>query len=413
MGVLRGGTVRRRFTMLYAAGFLGSGAVLLALSYLMSGTRVTSIAPGPPPDGGAGGTGGSAVAAEQRIQDLQRQLAEVQGQQNHRLLVGSLVALLVMAGVSLLLGRVLAGRVLRPLRLITSATRRISADNLHERLAVAGPVDEVKELADTVDSLLERLEASFAAQRRFVGNASHELRTPLATMRASLDVAVAKPEPAAQTVALAGRLRPELDRVDRLLDGFLLLARAQHGALGERTPVALDGVVARALTARAAGIAAKGLTVEGLDGGLDEGLDEGLDRGLDGLRPPLWTRGSAALLSRLVENVVDNAVVHNQEGGWIRVSAGREDGRARLVVETGGRVLDQGRVDRLTRPFERLGADRTGSEDGSGLGLSVVAAIAEAHGGRLALLARPEGGLCVTVVLPAAAGPEGSGGAAA
>ncbi|MFE1554372.1 sensor histidine kinase [Streptomyces sp. NPDC058734] len=412
MGVLRGGTVRRRFTMLYAAGFLGSGAVLLALSYLMSGTRVTSIAPGPPPDGGsggAGGTGGSAVAAEQRIQDLQRQLAEVQGQQNHRLLVGSLVALLVMAGVSLLLGRVLAGRVLRPLRLITSATRRISADNLHERLAVAGPVDEVKELADTVDSLLERLEASFAAQRRFVGNASHELRTPLATMRASLDVAVAKPEPAAQTVALAGRLRPELDRVDRLLDGFLLLARAQHGALGERTPVALDGVVARALTARAAGIAAKGLTVEGLDGALDEGLD----RGLDGLRPPLWTRGSAALLSRLVENVVDNAVVHNREGGWIRVSAGREDGRVRLVVETGGRVLDQRRVDRLTRPFERLGADRTGSEDGSGLGLSVVAAIAEAHGGRLALLARPEGGLCVTVVLPAAAGPEGTGGVAA
>ncbi|MEU9033399.1 HAMP domain-containing sensor histidine kinase [Streptomyces sp. NPDC048352] len=396
MDMLRGGTVRRRFTLLYAAGFLGSGTVLLALSHLMSGTRVTGIAPGQLPDGGSGGSGGSAVAVEQQVQDLQRQLAEIQGQQGHRLLVGSLFALLVMAGLSLLLGRVLAGQVLRPLRMITVATRRISAANLHERLAVAGPADEVKELADTVDSLLERLEASFAAQRRFVGNASHELRTPLATMRASLDVAVAKPEPAAQTVVLAGRLRTELDRLDRLLDGFLVLARAQHGTLAERTPVPLGGLVAEALTARAADIAAKGLTVEGVDGA----------------GPPPWTRGSAALLSRLVENVVDNAVVHNQEGGWIRISAGQDDGRVRLVVESGGRVLDQGQVDRLAQPFERLSADRTGSEDGSGLGLSVVAAIVGAHGGRLALRALPEGGLGVTVLLPAAAGPDGDAGVA-
>ncbi|MFJ7154427.1 sensor histidine kinase [Streptomyces sp. NPDC101118] len=392
MGMLRGGTVRRRFTILYAAGFLGSGAVLLALTYLMAGTRVTSVAPGQPRDGGT-----APPAAEQRLQDLQRQLAELPAQQNHRLLVGSLIALLVMAGVSLVVGRVLARRVLRPLRLITAATRRISADNLHERLAVDGPVDEVKELADTVDGLLERLEASFAAQRRFVGNASHELRTPLATMRASLDVAVAKPEPAAQTVVLAGRLRTELDRVDHLLDGFLVLARAQHGALPDRAVVPLGDLVAEALDARAAGIAAKALTVEGGGAGL----------------PPVWVRGSAALLSRLVENVVDNAVVHNREGGWIRVATGREDGEARLVVETGGRVLDQGQVDRLGRPFERLGTDRTGSEEGSGLGLSVVAAIVAAHGGRLALLARPEGGLRVTVALPGAAGPDGTGGVTA
>ena len=183
--------------------------------------------------------------------------------------------------------------MLRPLRTITAATRRISADNLHERLAVTGPADEVKDLADTIDELLERLEASFAAQRRFVANASHELRTPLATMRASLDVAVAKPEPVpAQTVALADRLRTELDQVDRLLEGFLVLARAQHGALADRAPVSLGRVVSAALDARAADIAAKSLTVD------------------DGRPPTPRGRGAAAtLLARMVDNVIDNAVI--------------------------------------------------------------------------------------------------------
>ncbi|MEU1896555.1 sensor histidine kinase [Streptomyces pristinaespiralis] len=383
MGKLRSGTVGRRFTMLYAAGFLGSGTVLLTLTYLMSGSRVTVAAPEQPPAVPPG-----PAAAEQRIRDLETQLADVHGQQDHQLLAGSLVALVVMVGVSLLLGRLLAGRVLRPLRLITAATRRISAENLHQRLAVTGPADEVKELADTVDGLLERLEASFVAQRRFVGNASHELRTPLATMRASLDVAVAKPEPAAQTVALAGRLRTELDRVDHLLDGFLVLARAQHGTLADRTPVPLGRPAREALTARAADIAAKRLTVH------------------DEIRTDTWTRGSPALLSRMVENLLDNAIVHNQEGGWIRISTDHDTAGARLVLTTGGHVLDQERVDRLTQPFERLGADRTGPEGSCGLGLSIVAAIVTAHGGRLTLLARPEGGLCVTAALPSAAGPE-------
>ncbi|MGW6598988.1 sensor histidine kinase [Streptomyces sp. NPDC055036] len=384
MGKLRSGTVGRRFTILYAGGFLGSGIVLLALTFLMSGSRLTSVAPEQPPSGLS-----DLATAERQIRDLGRQLADVHAQQNHQLLVGSLIALAVMVGVSLLLGRVLAGRVLRPLRLITAATRRISAESLHQRLAVAGPVDEVKELADTVDGLLERLEASFVAQRRFVGNAAHELRTPLATMRASLDVAVAKPEPAAQTTVLADRLRTELDRVDHLLNGFLVLARAQHSTLADRTPVSLGELAQEALAARAADIAAKTLTVA------------------YEVRPNAWTRGSPALLSRMVENMVDNAIVHNQEGGWIGISTEHDDTGTHLVVETGGRVLDQSQVDRLTQPFERLGADRTGSEGSSGLGLSIVAAIVEAHGGRLALLARPEGGLCVAAVLPSAAGREG------
>ncbi|GGU98017.1 sensor protein CutS [Streptomyces litmocidini] len=383
--MLRGGTVVRRFTVLYASGFLGSGIVLLALTRLMSGVRLS--APTPPSTGVPGDPSGLAAAREE-IRDLRTRLADVHGQQEHRWVVASLVALVVMAGLSLLLGRLLAGRVLRPLRLITATTRRISAENLHERLAVTGPADEVKELADTVDGLLERLEASFVAQRRFVGNASHELRTPLATMRASLDVAVAKPEPAAQTLALADRLRAELDRVDQLLDGFLLLARAEHGASADRTLLSLGELAREALGARGPGVAAKDL-----------------DLRLE-VRTAVRTRGSAALLSRLVQNLVDNAIAHNEEGGWIRVAVDGDGSESRLVVETGGHVLDQGEVDRLGRPFERLGTARTGSEESSGLGLSIVAAIVAAHGGRLVLRARPEGGLRVAVTLPSAA-PEG------
>ncbi|WP_234352260.1 MULTISPECIES: sensor histidine kinase [unclassified Streptomyces] len=208
-------------------------------------------------------------------------------------------------------------------------------------------------------------------------------------MRASLDVAVAKPEPAAETVALADRLRVELDRVDHLLDGFLVLARARHGTPADRTPVSLGELVREALADRAADIAAKELTVD------------------DEARTDAWTEGSAALLSRMVENLVDNAITHNRAGGWIRISTGHTAAEALLVVETGGRLLDQSRVDRLTQPFERLGADRTGPEGSSGLGLSIVAAIVAAHGGDLALLAPPEGGLRVTAALPSTAGGEG------
>ncbi|WP_327250630.1 sensor histidine kinase [Streptomyces sp. NBC_01244] len=424
---LRRRTVGRRFTILYATVFLVSGIGLIGLIYLFSRSDLTVSAPRQPPPGGP------ATGVAQHVLDLERQLADVHAQQSRQLLFGSLIAIVVMAAVSLLLGRILAGHVLRPLRLITAATRRISAENLDQRLAVAGPDDEVKELADTVDGLLARLEASFAAQRRFVANASHELRTPLATIRASLDVAVAKPQPAPQTIALADRLRTELDRVDRLLEGFLVLARAQHGALPDRVPVSLAELATEALATRAAAIAGKELTVE------------------DGLSSKAWTRGSPALLSRLVQNVIDNAIVHNQEGGWIRIATedgatgggatgdganrdganrdgaagdvaagggatGKEargsdtHGAARLVVETGGSVLDQDQVDRLTQPFERLGADRTGSQESSGLGLSIVAAIVSAHGGSLDLRVRPEGGLKVTAAMPAAdasSGPYG------
>ncbi|MEQ4304773.1 HAMP domain-containing sensor histidine kinase [Plantactinospora sp. B6F1] len=371
---LLSGTVRARFTALYALVFLVSGVGLSALTFLLSGGSISSVVPagGPPP-----GQGGP---AQQRIRQLEEQLAAVQAEQARQLLAGSLMALIVMAVVSLLLGRVLAGRVLRPLRLITRATRRISADSLDRRLAVDGPADEVKDLADTIDELLERLEASFTAQRRFVANASHELRTPLATMRASLDVAVAKPDPPPSTVALADRLRRQLDRVDHLLDGFLVLARAQHGALADATTVDLGDLVGAALHERTADVRAKRLNVT---------VD---------VPPGTATHGSPALLARLVDNVVDNAVTHNEQGGWIGITGSAGEEETVLVVETGGRLLDQREVDRLARPFERLGGERHGS---SGLGLSIVAAVAAAHGGRLVLRARPEGGLGVSITLPA------------
>ncbi|WP_235558533.1 sensor histidine kinase [Sphaerimonospora mesophila] len=374
---LRKGTVGLRFAILYAGVFLMSGIGLLALTFLLAAGGRSSLPVGRQPL-----TEGSLDEVYQRSRHLQEQLAEVNAQHSRQLLIGSLLALMVLTVVSLLVGRALAHRTLRPLRVITAATRRISADNLDQRLSISGPADEVKDLADTIDGLLGRLEASFAAQRRFVANASHELRTPLATMRASLDVAVAKSDVAQQTLTLGDRLRTQLDRVDQLLDGFLMLAQAQHSALTDAADVDLAQLVAQAVTDLTAGIAAKRLSVT------------------EDLRPGMSTRGDAALLARMVENVLDNAVTHNEEDSWISVETFRAGAEVRLVVQTGGGVLDQRDVDRLAQPFERLGADRTGSENGSGLGLSIVAAIAAAHGGRLELFARSQGGLRVSITLP-------------
>jgi signal transduction histidine kinase len=363
-------SVRARLTALYSALFLLSGAVLLAITggvgaSVSSVTHVNSAAPG--------STQPSAEAAH------------IHAAVSHSLLVGSAVALGIMTVASLVLGWIVAGRVLRPLREMTAATQRISEDNLHERLAMPGPGDELKDLADTIDGLLERLEGAFAAQRRFVANASHELRTPLTTMRACVDVAVAKPEPVpAPTIALAGRLRTELDRVDHLLDGFLVLARAQHGDLPGQATLSLEYVVSAALAVRAEAIAARKLTVHHASG-----------------RDGTWVRGSLALLCRMVDNVIDNAIAHNTDGGWISATTGSDGRLACLVVETGGDILDPQQVAQLAQPFRRLRADRTGSDDGAGLGLSIVAAIASAHRGTLDLQARPGGGLRVAIALPA------------
>ncbi len=387
-------SARLRLTALYGLLTLLSGTGLLAIAGLVTVRSSSSVSRAANQGQGGGPPQQAAVQAlaqaQAQIRHLQHQLAAQAGQAHqdlwHALLIGSATALAIMVAVSLALGWFVAHRVLRPLRTMTAATRRISADNLHERLAVPGPLDEVKDLADTIDELLARLEGAFAAQRRFVANASHELRTPLATMRASLDVAEAKPEPVPpQTAVLAGRLRTELDQVERLLEGLLVLARAQHGDLPGHAALSLDAAVQAALAARKDAISARQLTVRN-----------------DSAPGGAWIQGSQALISRMVDNVIDNAVTHNHDHGWIRVATETGHDTVRLVVETGGAVLDERHVGQLAQPFRRLGADRTGSARGAGLGLSIVAAIAEAHGGTLDLRARPAGGLRVSLALPTA-----------
>ena len=360
-------TVRMRLTALYCVLFVLSAVVLLAITNGVgsSTSQTTTVTSG-------GAQQGRTVA-------VQAQTAT-----SHQYLLGSAIALGVMVVVSVAAGWVVAGRVLRPLRVMTATTRRISADSLHERLAIDSPGDELKDLADTIDALLERLDGAFAAQRRFVANASHELRTPLATMRVSLDVAVAKPGPVPPgTITLAGQVRAELDKVDQLLEGLLVLARAQHGALPGRAVLPLDYVVSAALAAQEDAITARNLTVQHVSGS-------------DGI----WVEGSQPLLRRMADNVIGNAVCHNRDGGWIRITTQAGGDMARLTIENGGDILDPAQAAGLAQPFRRLGADRTGSDDGAGLGLSIVAAITQAHRGSLQLHARPGGGLKVTITLP-------------
>jgi signal transduction histidine kinase len=372
--------VRVRFTVLYGVLFLVSGAILLAIANALVADTGTSAVPSDV------GRSAASHLPQDVVRAVEAQAAQAGGGGSHQFLVGSAIALGVMAVLSVVLGWFAAGRVLRPLRIMTATVRRISENSLDERLEVDGPADEMKELGDTIDGLLERLEGAFAAQRRFVANASHELRTPLATMRASLDVAVGKPgHVPGEVLVLAGRLRTELDQVERLLEHFLLLARAQHGMLPGRSRIPLAELVAASLAARAEAITAGQLTVLSAD---DEGGD--------------LVDGNQMLLRSMVDNLLDNAIKHNEHGGWIRVDTESDGATGRLIVETGGQVLDQRKVQQLAQPFRRLGADRTGP--GSGLGLSIVDAIAAAHGGTMDLRARAEGGLRVTVELPLARG---------
>jgi hypothetical protein len=302
-----------------------------------------------------------------------------------QLIVVSGIALAIMLVPAIVVGWLVAGRLLRPLRAMMTAARNISATNLHARLNLSGPDDELKQLADTFDDLLGRLDRSFQSQRQFVANASHELRTPHATMRVWLDVALSKPGPAPPRVTdLGDRLRHELDHVDRLLDGLLVLARAQHGAITDESVLPLDTLVGAAAVERAALISGKSLDVSHQQ------------------CPGARVDGSATLLARMVGNLVDNAITHNAPGGWVRIQTSIAGAVARLVVENGGPVLDEHDVQQLTQPFRRLGTERTGSDRGSGLGLSIVAAIAEMHGGGLQLHAPAGGGFQVIIELPLA-----------
>jgi signal transduction histidine kinase len=385
-------TVRLRLTLLYGGLFLVCGAGLLAITYLLvhqfsgrvSFARYGPVAPARPGQGSAARLPPLPPLAQLQSR-AQHALARQHANDLHQLLVWSLVALAAMTLVSLVLGWLAAGRVLSPLRTMTATTRRISHDTLHERLALQGPSDELKELGDTIDGLLARLQEAFEAQRQFIANVSHELRTPLARIRTAVDVAVGKPAPVPpQVMALDRKVREGLDRADRLLESFLTLGRAQHGEFTDRRAVSLEQIVSSTLAEHELEIAAKRIEVEQDLRGCVVG-------------------GSPTLLSRMVENVIDNGVRHNTPGGWIRVELAPRDDRVHLTVESGGVLLDDGHVRELTRPFRRLAPVRTGSDNGVGLGLSIVAAIAAAHSGTLELHARPQGGLRVVIWLPQSA----------
>jgi signal transduction histidine kinase len=290
-----------------------------------------------------------------------------------RLLVSSVLALAALGAASLALGWVVAGRVLRPIATMTATVRRITADDLAERLAPTGPDDELKELADTFDALLDRLERSFAAQRAFVANASHELRTPLTLQRATAEVALA--DPAATTAALRDALHRVLasgEQQERIIDALLALASSQRG------PVRREDVDLAALAAEA---------VESSPVRIEADL------------APAHVRGDRELLGRLVANLVTNAVVHNVPNGWVRLSTTSTASHVVLAVANSGPVIPPDHVAGLLEPFRRLGTARTGHR-GAGLGLSIVAAVVEAHDGTLALHPEPAGGLDVRVTLP-------------
>jgi signal transduction histidine kinase len=369
-----------RLTLVYWSLFVASGAALLAVTVALwqgsTGVANQSVLARP----GAPGLPHRPSALPDVIQEVQH------SSDLKQLLVVSAMALGIMAVPAVAVGWLVAGRYLRPLRTITATARTVSATSLHERLNLGGPDDELKELGDTFDDLLGRLDRSFRSQRQFAASAAHELRTPHATMRVWLDVAMAKPGPLPPHITdLGDRLRRELDHVDGLIDGLLVLARAQHGAITDETTLSIDGLVSGAVAAHASAIAGLSLDVS------------------QGECPEARVTGSATLLARMVENVIDNAVRHNREGGWVRIRTEVTGLVAHLIVENGGPVLGEDDVRRLAQPFRRLGAERTGSDTGAGLGLSIVSSIAEIHRGRLDLRARPAGGLQVTIELPAAA----------
>ena len=378
------GSIRMRLTVAYWLLFIVSGAAMLLLTVGLWHGLTTGGSSGASAKSAPGGTSrGAATNIVTGIDVSQHSLDSLE------LVIAAGVALAVAALPAMALGWLVAGHYLRPLRTITGTVRDISATNLDKRLNLSGPDDEIKELGDTFDNLLGRLERSFQTEQRFVANASHELLTPLSTMRALLDVAIAKPDPLPPpAVRLAERLRHELDHMDRLVDSFLTLAHTQQAPEGGRTTVSLDSMTATAIERRSSAISV---------------LELSIDVEHDG--PIAWLHGNEILLSQMVDNVIDNAVKHNQPGGWIHVTTSVDGPYARLVVENGGHLLDQDEVSELARPFQRLGTERIGSRKGSGLGLSIVDAIAQGQGGTLHLHARNEGGLRVTLDLPVAPGP--------
>ncbi len=374
-------TIRLRLTALYGTVFLITGAALLTVGYVFVRTnlrthhslRAELIRLGiRPVRGEFGFPPGSSTG--KLIHTVQNQIL---GGALHRLLIEYAVALVAMTAISVLIGWLLAGRALAPLREITATARRVSSENLGERIDLPGPADELRELADTFDGMLARLDGAFASQRHFVANASHELRTPLAIMRTEVDVALADPDASVKELREMGEaVRDTVDRCERLIASLLLLARSE-GSTGQEEPVDIAGLAADCITdlwARA---------------------EEAQVEIRDDLEPA-WTTGHPGLLERLIANLVDNGIHHNVPGGFLRIQTRTSGDEVELVVANGGEPIDPERVRELVEPFRRL--DR--SVRGFGLGLSIVRSIAQAHHGAATLIAPAAGGLEVRVTLP-------------
>jgi signal transduction histidine kinase len=366
-GRLVGRTLQLRLAASYGVVFFLLGLLVLAIPYFLGRASSNSVVV---PLGGR-----IDVPLRRAIVSAQR------GADVHQQLVLSLVALMVLAAVSAILGWVLAGRALRPLREITATTREISASNLNRRLFIEGPYDELNELGATLDDLLARLEASFASQRNFVSNASHELRTPLTAERALLQVALADPEPSVESMrAVCEELVVLGGHQQRLIDDLLTLAQSEGGVeFPERFDVA--AVARTAVRAR-------------------EEPATSYDVNLEASCVPAPVVGDRRLVSILVGNLVDNAIRHNVAGGHATVRTSQSGRGSTVAVSNSGPVVDEDDIAHLCEPFMRRESTRRLHADGYGLGLAIVRAVSDAHHAELRVRARAQGGLAIDVTFP-------------
>ncbi|MEV4065137.1 sensor histidine kinase [Nonomuraea dietziae] len=354
-------SLQTRLALAYAAGIYAAGVLVLVFVDVPLATIHAAIPAGHPPSSG--------IAAGPGISLPQ-------------LLMGSAVALVILVPVALTLGWYVAGRFLHPLRAITATARIISAGNLHRRLDLGEPTDELTELGHTLDDLFTRLQASFDAQRHFVANASHELRTPLAGLRTLLEVALADPDADADTLRSACQEALALGgHQERLVQALLALATSERGVT-RWDRLDLAHVVEGVLASR---------------------RDQATKRGIylaEHLKPAV-TAGDPRLIESLVANLIDNAIRHNHGHGHghghVQIITRSSGTQVALTVANSGPAVPDDQIQRLFQPFQRLAPDRHGRHDGYGLGLAIVNAVTQAHHATLTADARPEGGLSITV----------------
>jgi signal transduction histidine kinase len=378
-------TMRARLAALYGGVVLVSGAILLFVLYLLLGRSIAQQPIVVPLVGAAPRSAepspAEAAALKPRLADAEAAIRA--GLRGQTLPVLANRGLLVLAGLTVAglgIGWYAAGRTLRPIQQITATTRRVADRSLHERIELAGPQDELRELADAVDGMLARLDAAFDGQRRFVGNASHELQTPLAINRTLLEVAMNRPDAPPELRQLGDVLLEVNARQERLIDGLLMLARSEH-AVGTPVQVDLADVAGAAVAAAQPEIDRLGLAVTLV-------------------ADPAPVRGDPVLLERLAQNLVQNAVRYNMPDGWLQVCTGTAAGSCRLTVANTGPLVPAGSLPALFEPFRRA-TDRVGSSSGTGLGLSIVRSVARVHHGEVDATSREGGGLIVDVRLPA------------